>query len=164
MANNTSQQMREIIAYLRGLSGEFLCNYNNREVIQKRLEKLGAHYLSNGLYVEAYRIGKFVIKISSQSFLMLRETDARKDKVFQRFAPAIYWMHHSGYALICRFVEFQRKTSGMAGVFARRLSRIMRDAGFAGEDLHSGNMVLTKIGVSYKVMVIDYGCWMGNCY
>lgn len=95
MKSNTAI-IREIIQYLRSLAADKFDSREQRRTICYEIEKMGAVYIGEGCYSFVYAVDKFVIKISSDELEKLRA--ARRNKVFRRFAPPVYWIHPSGSA------------------------------------------------------------------
>lgn len=158
----TKQQQKAIMKYLIALPDSALDDWRSRDVVREKLKELGAEFIGSGCFSYVYRVGNLVVKISSQSFEKLKE--ARRNPVFKRLAPTIYWIHQCGKALVCKFIE-EIRFAGRRETFyiiQARIRKLMKEHGFAADDMHLGNLVKIRVGNRLRWSVPDYGCWVGN--
>lgn len=165
MINNEtsdSQVIKKIIAYLRTVSENQL--ESDLYAVGDVIKRLGAKRCDSGCYATVYRVGKFCIKLVSNSLNKLRTI--KHHPLFKKFAPTIYWMHNSGRALVCKFVEFIGQEYANHHKIRTKFKAMLDAAGgFEAWDLHAGNLVRVPIKPGAKRtrwLIIDYGSWVGE--
>jgi hypothetical protein len=164
MNNNTTPgtstrlRIKRIIAHLESIQIED--TYNFKDTARAWLESQGLKFFASGAYSYCYRIGRFVIKISSTAFNE-KVKPLLDNPVYRTLTPKVYWIHSKGYALVCRFVKaIQLGWSCEHDTFFYAMkSEIVKrceEAGITVWDLHRENLLI--LDGSLLPIVVDYDC------
>ena len=117
---------------------------------QKNIE-----YLKSGLYSDVYIFKKYVIKISkSEDYNKLRRV--KNKNIFNMYFVPIVWIHKTGKLLICYKVDIFQ--CHIPKKVSKKMIADLKKIKYNLIDLHSDNLVTTKLDGRYKCKIVDYGC------